>query len=176
MIKKFMLSALLILPFMLMAQEEQPKFGIKFSGYVKNDFFFDTRKTVDLLDGAFLLYPDNVRYDRDSLDINAQSSFNILAIQSRLRGDIFGPDAFGAKTSGVLEGEFTGTPGSSTNGFRLRHAFGRLSWEATDLVIGQTWHPLFVEGCFPEIMGINTGAPYQPFSRNPQIQNHTEVL
>ena len=168
--KKIILLVLLSIPFLLMAQEEKPSFGIKFSGYVKNDFFFDSRKPVNALEGAFFLYPENVRYDNDSVDINAHTSFNILAIQSRLKGDIFGPDAFGAKTSGVIEAEFTGTQTGNANGFRLRHAYGKLAWESTELIIGQTWHGMFVEDCFPEIMAINTGSPYQPFSRNPQIR------
>ncbi len=170
MMKKFLLLLLVILPFVSMAQDQQPAFGIKFSGYVKNDFFFDTHTTVNLREGEFYLYPENVKRDKDNVDINAHSSFNILAIQSRLRGDIFGPDAFGAKTSGVIEGEFFGTQDANSNGFRLRHAFVKLSWPTTDIIIGQTWHGMFVEGCFPEIMAINTGAPFQPFSRNPQIK------
>lgn len=168
--KKVILVIIFFLPFFAIAQEEKPMFGIKFSGYVKNDFFVDSRKPVDILEGAFYLYPENVKYDNDSTDINANTSFNILAIQSRLRGDIFGPDAFGAKTSGVIEAEFTGTQNGNANGFRLRHAYGKLAWETTELIIGQTWHGMFVEDCFPEIMAINTGAPYQPFSRNPQIK------
>ncbi|MEI6123018.1 MAG: hypothetical protein WCQ95_05250 [Bacteroidota bacterium] len=168
--KKFMLLFLFLFPIIAMAQDQQPAFGIKFSGYVKNDFFFDTHKTVSLREGEFYLYPENAKYDKDNVDINAHTSFNILAIQSRLRGDIFGPDAFGAKTSGVIEGEFFGTQEGNSNGFRLRHAYCKLSWQTTDVIIGQTWHGMFVEGCFPEIMAINTGSPFQPFSRNPQIK------
>ncbi len=168
--KKFILLVLLFSPFMIFAQDQQPSFGIKFSGYVKNDFYFDTHKTVDKLEGAFFLYPENVKLDKDKVDIYAHTSFNILAIQSRLKGELFGPDAFGAKTSGVIEAEFTGTQTGNANGFRLRHAFARLDWASTSLVVGQTWNGMFVEGCFPEIMAINTGAPYQPFARNPQIK------
>jgi hypothetical protein len=171
MIKKTILFILMFIPLLAMSQEEQkPAFGIKFSGYVKNDIFLDSRKTCNALEGAFLLYPDNVKYDNDNVDINAHTRLTFLAIQSRLHGDIFGPDAFGAKTSGVIEAEFTGTQIGNANGFRLRHAYGKLSWESTDLLIGQTWHPMFVEGCFPEIMAMNTGSPFQPFSRNPQIR------
>ena len=67
----------------------------------------------------------------NNIDINAKSGFNILSIQSRLTGKITGPDAFGAKTSGQLEGEFFGTADSDVNGFRLRHAFVKLDWENT---------------------------------------------
>jgi len=169
--KKFYFLFFTLISFFAVAQQEQQSnFGIKFSGYVKNDFFYDYRKTVGIREGHFYLYPENIKYDADSVDVNAKTTFNFLSIQTRLRGDIYGPDAFGAKTSGVIEGEFYGTTDASINGFRLRHAFAKLSWESTDLVIGQTWHGMFFEECFPEIMAVNTGCPFQPFSRNPQIK------
>lgn len=160
---------LFLLPLLAFGQEEA-KFGIKFSGYVKNDFFYDSRQVETLREGHFLLYPLNVSYDKDSADLNDNASFNILAIQTRLRGDITGPDALGAKTSGVIEGEFFGTANADINGFRLRHAFVKLNWKNTELLVGQYWHPMMVVSCFPEVVSINTGAPFQPFSRNPQIR------
>jgi hypothetical protein len=150
-----------------------PSFGIKFSGYVRTDFIFDTRQSSaanGLREGHFYLFPDNVSYDADSVDINANPSFHILSIQTRLKGDISGPDAFGAKTSGVIEAEFFGTSEADLNGFRLRHAFTKLDWEKTSLLIGQTWHPMFPTECFPGTISFNTGAPFTPFSRNPQIK------
>lgn len=160
---------LLLLPFVAFGQDEA-KFGIKFSGYVKNDIFFDSRQSENLREGHFLLYPLNTSYDSDSADINAQPSFNMLSIQSRLRGEISAPDALGAKTSGVLEAEFFGTSNADINGFRLRHAFVKLNWKTTELIIGQTWHPMFVSACAPDVVSANTGSPFQPFSRNPQIR------
>jgi hypothetical protein len=123
-----------------------------------------------LREGHFYLFPDNVLPGADSLDQNASPSFHILSIQSRLRGDITGPDAFGAKTSGVLEAEFFGTSEADLNGFRLRHAFTRLDWQSTSLLIGQTWHPIFPAECYPGTISFNTGAPFTPFARNPQIR------
>lgn len=156
----------------LVAQDHAP-YGIRFSGYVRTDFIFDSRQSSaanGLREGHFYLFPDNVLMDPDSSDINANPSFHILSIQSRLRGDISGPDAFGAKTSGVIEAEFFGTSEADLNGFRLRHAFTRLDWENSSLLIGQTWHPIFPEDCFPGTISFNTGAPFTPFSRNPQIR------
>ena len=154
-------------------EEEKKKeklFGIKVSGFVKNDFIFDTRQIVSARDGHFLLYPKNVRVDMDGEDINAKASFNYLAIQSRLTGKITGPDAFGAKTSGLIEGAFFGHIESNINSFRLRHAFIKLNWKTTELLFGQYWHMMFVTGCFPGTVSFNTGVPIQFFSRNPQIR------
>lgn len=154
-------------------QTTAPSFGIKLSGYVKTDVIYDTRQSSaanGLREGHFYLYPDNALYSADSLDLNASPSFHILSIQSRLKGDIWGPDAFGAKTSGVIEAEFFGTSEADLNGFRLRHAYTKLDWAQTSLLIGQTWHPIFPTECFPGTISFNTGAPFTPFSRNPQIK------
>jgi hypothetical protein len=167
--KKILLALLVLLPVLLYGQDEN-KFGIKFSGFVKNDFFYDTRQVETIREGHFLLYPLNVKYDKDSADANASPSFNMLSIQSRLTGNITAPDALGAKTSGMIEAEFFGTSNADVNGFRLRHAIVKLNWKTTELLIGQTWHPMFMSSCYPEVVSFNTGVPFQPFSRNPQIR------
>jgi hypothetical protein len=38
------------------------------------------------------------------------------------------------------------------------------------LMMGQYWHPMFNVNCFPETVSFNTGAPFVPFTRNPQIR------
>ncbi|MCD4696911.1 MAG: hypothetical protein K8S16_11805, partial [Bacteroidales bacterium] len=157
--KKILIILTAILPFLGNAQDDK-KFGIKFSGFVKSDIFYDSRQTVDIREGHFLLYPKNEYLDENGKDINAVSKFNILAIQTRLKGVITGPDAFGAKTSGLIEGAFFGNIGTDINGFRLRHAFVKLSWEKTELLVGQFWHPMFVTSCFPGTVSFNTGVPF----------------
>lgn len=152
------------------AQQEKQSFGISFSGYVKSEVLFDSRQTVSLREGHFLLFPAQEQLDNVGSDINAKGNLNIMAIQTRLTGKITGPDAFGAKTSGVIEGEFFGTSDADVNGFRLRHAYVKLDWENTSLLFGQYWHPMFIAEMFPGVVGVNTGAPFQPFSRNPQIR------
>ncbi len=170
--KKVVILILVVSPvFKVHAQEEnEKKFGINFSGFVKTDFIFDSRQTVAAREGHFLLWPAAEFLDDNGDDINAKANFNILSIQSRLTGEIAGPDAFGAKTSGLLEGAFFGHSDSDVNGFCLRHAFAKLNWPNTELLFGQYWHPMFVTGCFPGVISFNTGSPFQPFSRNPQIR------
>lgn len=152
------------------AQESGSSFGIKFSGFVKTDAMWDTRQTVAAREGHYLLYPMGPEEDLEGEDINARPNFNILAIQTRLKGAITGPDAFGAKTGGLIEAAFFGTNDGDVNGFRLRHAFLTLVWPKSSLMIGQYWHPMFVTTVFPGTVSFNTGAPFQPFSRNPQIR------
>lgn len=167
--KKLVFFVVLLLPVLVFTQDEN-KFGIKFSGFVKSDFFYDSRQTVSVRLGHFNLYPANKDPDVNGDDINANDKFNILAIQTRLTGKITGPDVLGAKSSGLIEGAFFGNIDTDIDGFRLRHAFVKLSWPNSELLIGQFWHPMFVTSCFPGTVSFNTGAPFQPFARNPQIR------
>ncbi len=150
--------------------QDAQKFGIKFTGFVKSDIYYDSRQSVSIRDGHFLLYPKNENLDPNNNDINAKSDFNIISIQTRLRGNITGPDAFGAKTSGAIEGEFFGHASGEINEFRLRHAYVKLDWTKTSVLVGQYWHPMFITKCFPGTVSFNTGVPFLPFSRNPQIR------
>ena len=149
---------------------EEKKFGMKISGFVKNDFFFDTRQTVAAREGHFLLWPTPENLDMNGNDINAKGSFNMLAIQSRLSLALKGPDALGAKTSGLIEGDFFAQGNVNIDLFRLRHAFVKLRWTHFEALAGQYWNPLFVTDCFPGTVSFNTGTPMQSFSRNPQIR------
>lgn len=167
--KKIAFILLSILPLLVVSQEEK-KFGISFSGFVKTDIFYDTRQTVDFREGHFLILPANEKLDEYKNDINAHPSFNFLSIQTRLIGNITGPDVLKAKTSGYIEAEFFGTSNTDVNGFRLRHAYALMDWKKSELLIGQFWHPMFITSCFPATLSFNTGAPFEPFSRNPQIR------
>ena len=169
--KYFIIALALLSTIAVIAQEkEESKFGVKFSGFVKNDFFWDTRQTVAAREGHFLLWPTPVNLDENGEDINKQASFNFLAIQSRLTAKLTGPDALGAKTSGLIEGDFFAQASDNINLLRLRHAFVKLNWEHTEVMAGQYWNPLFVTSCFPGTVSFNTGTPLQSFARNPQLR------
>ena len=158
-----------LFPGLLNAQDKQ-LFKVTFSGFVKTDFIYDSRQTVNAREGHFLLYPSPEKLDLNGEDINAGSNFNILSIQSRLKVSVEGPEVLGAKTSSVVEGAFFGNSNSDINGFRLRHAFVKLDWKSNSVIAGQYWHPFFVEEVFPGVISFNTGVPFKPFSRNPQLR------
>ena len=164
--------SLLVSSFSLMAQNTvtDPAFGVKFSGFIRSDIFFDTRQVFSAREGAYLLWPERPRFDINGVDVNQNSSFNMLAILTRLTANISGPDAFGAKTSGLIEADFFGQANDNISLLRLRHAFVKLSWTKTDLMIGQYWNPLFVTDAFPTTGSINSGTPFNSFARNPQIR------
>ncbi|MBC7363426.1 MAG: hypothetical protein H5U07_02640 [Candidatus Aminicenantes bacterium] len=162
---------LLVAAYSLPAQsKENEKISLNFSGFIKTDILYDTRQTVSIREGHFLLYPKDQLLDPDGRDLNAKDTFHILSIQTRLALKITGPKALGARPTGYIEGEFFGHSDPDINGFRLRHAYLKLNWQKTELMLGQFWHPMFITESFPGVVSFNTGAPFEPFSRAPQIR------
>ena len=170
-----MLIAFMGLTFLSYGQSNSAdkKFGINWSGFVKADFMYDSRQTVNAREGHFNILPASENLVGGE-DLNSQSNFNILAIQSRLKGAISGPDFFGMKTSGIIEAAFFGNSNGTTGELRLRHAFVQLSNDKVDILMGQYWHPMFVTAIFPGVYSFNTGVPFQLFSRNPQLRITTK--
>jgi hypothetical protein len=166
----FFAVAMVSQPIFAQTADKEKIFGVTFNGYVKNDFYYDSRQVVSAREGHLLMWPTAPVLDPNGVDINDHGSFHFLAIQTRLTAKISGPDALGAKTSGMFEGEFFGHTDADINGFRLRHAIIKLNWEKAELMTGQFWHPMFVLECFPGTVSFNTGIGFQPFSRNPQIR------
>ena len=150
-------------------KQEEPPVTFRISGFVKSDYWFDSRSVVSAREGLFLLYPEREVLDPNFDDLNGSPSFNFSAITSRIRGTITGPEAFKARTSGIIEADFSGVSNVDINGFRLRHAVMKLQWPSMELMLGQWWHPLFGEEVIPNVISLNTGAPFQPFIRNPQL-------
>lgn len=171
---KRIILTLLLLPCFLFtkAQEKKesklPKFQVH--GFIKSDYWYDSRQVVSAREGLFTLFPKDVDYDKLGNDINASGTFNYTAISSRINAKIEGPNSFGAKTFGFIEGGFTGASNANINTFRLRHAYIQMDWTKSTLLMGQFWHPMFVTEVFPSIVSLNTGAPFQPFLRSPQIR------
>jgi hypothetical protein len=174
---KYIVLLLLLASSQVFGQDsEEKKIKIEASGFIKSDIYFDSRQNVEALEGLLHLFPKDVNYDENGKDINAKNSVGIVDISSRLRGKISGPDVFGAKVSGLVEVDFTGiTGGFSTSRIRLRHAYSKLNWKKTEVLLGQEWHPMFVKEVYPSVMSLNTGIPFQPFNRSPMLQVSHEL-
>jgi len=155
----------------LFSQNDRLKLGrttsIQFSGFARVDYIYDTRQTSEAVEGLFTFFPLNKQLDANGKDINAAPVTNFISIASRLGTRFFAPDVFGAKSTAYIEFDFTGT--SNTNGARMRQAYTNLAWEKTELQLGRTWHP-FAIGCIPNIVALNTGAPFWAFNRSDQIR------
>jgi len=150
--------------------EKKEKLKIDIHGFVKTDYWIDTRQVVYAREGLFTFFPKDILLDKNGRDINAEPSFNFSAITSRINFKIRQFKAFGADAYGFIEADFSGVSNVSINTFRLRHAYINLDWGNSELLAGQYWHPLFVTKVFPTVISLNTGAPFQPFNRSPQIR------
>jgi len=172
----FVTSILLVICFYATyAQESKPaespaKATLTWSGFVKAEAMYDTRQIVEAREGYLLLYPKKVSLDKNGDDINAQGSFNQYAMTARLTLKATGPDIFRAKASALIEGDFTGASNLENNSFRLRHAYLKLKWPHASVIAGQYWHPINIPEMIPNVLSLNTGAPFHPFSRQPQIR------
>lgn len=148
-----------------------------FTGFIKYDLFADTRQVVNAREGLVSIYPESRDYDADGRDINRGLNVNMLSIHSRLGVSANGPIVFNAQTSGLVEADFYGNANShfsDLNGLRLFNAYIDFRWQATELRVGQDWHPMSVREFFPNTVSFSAGAPFHPMSRNPQVRiRHT---
>ncbi len=145
---------------------KKPK--VEFSGFLRLDYWADTRLNNEALDGLFIFYPLPEKLDANGKDINAVGGVNFLAMATRLRTNITMPKVFNAIPSVLIEADFTGL--SNNVHMRFRHALAKFSWQSgSELNLGLTWHPMFVPEVFPHVASLNTGAPFQSFYRSPQI-------
>lgn len=156
------------------AQEKEKKTAISWSGYVKADYIFDTRRVAAARNGNYLSYPAPINLDANGEDKNSELSLQGYAVEARLKASISGPDFFGMKTGGAIEGDFFGVNNSEVNGFHLRNAFVTLDNESIQILMGQYWHPTSVMEVFPGTYGFNAGHPYQAFNRSPQLRITTK--
>lgn len=147
---------------------QEKKFGWKFYGQIRTDLFYNSRANEETVDGLFYMYPKDERFDADGNDLNATANGSFYALYTRLGLDVTGPMLGRAKTSAKVEMDFRGS-GTTYSTVRLRHAYFNLDWGTSKLLAGQTWHPLFGD-VSPQILNLSVGAPFQPFSRAPQIR------
>lgn len=143
-------------------------FKFKFYGQIRTDLYYNSRANQETVDGLFYMYPLDKNRDENGNDLNATPNSNFYTLYSRLGVDVAGPKLGTAKTSAKIEADFRGT-GNSFSVVRLRHAYLNLDWNKSALLLGQTWHPLYGEVA-PQILNLSMGAPFQPFSRAPQIR------
>ena len=169
--KRLLIAALSLITIGISAQKEEKKITVKTYGFIGFDAFVDSRESVAARGGHGYLYPKNFSADANGNDVNDKSKFDFGAGITRLGFAISGPEAFGAKTSAKIEGDFAGASGNSKDfAIRLRHAFFKLDWGKTNLITGQTWHPLFIPENFPATVNFVAGLPFHPLSRNPQLR------
>jgi hypothetical protein len=169
--KRNLLLLCLLFSAILMAQDnKESDFKFNLKGFVKADYIYDSRQSVEAREGFFIMYPKPIVEDANGIDINDKAMANQYAMTTRLGLEITGPEIFNAKSSGLIESDFTGPSNMHNNVFRLRHAYLKLDWEKTSFLMGQYWHPMVVPEMMPNILSLNTGSPMHSFCRGPQIR------
>jgi hypothetical protein len=151
------------------------EWDVSMYGFVRTDYIWDTRKSAQVRELNLNLYPlDEAPLTTDgNVDQNAVGQSNFLSVVSRLGVKAKGPDVWGAKIYGVLEGDFFGnTEGSpsSIGLLRLRHAYANMDWAKSSLTLGQTWYPAFVPEVFPGVANFSTGILFNPFGWASQVK------
>lgn len=162
----------------------------KLYGLIRNYFSVDTRENVAGTGDLFNYLPkDNLwnqtEYEASASgiqreDLNAQTTMRFLSLTTRAGVDIqnyrWGKTGFGGKIEADFYAGLTGSTGTAQ--LRLRLAYITLAWDSLrisgdvlahiNLLLGQAWHPLAAD--LPDVISLNTGAPFNPFSRTPQIK------
>ena len=135
---------------------------IKLYGFIRNYAHVDTHETKALTADLFSYLP----LDNDNEDV----TWHFTAITSRLGVNVTGYEYNGVKVSAKIESDFySGVSGvTGTAQLRLRQAYVNFDWTNASLKVGQTWHPTAAD--LPDVISLNTGAPFGPFCRTPLVQ------
>lgn len=150
--------------------DAQDKVGqLKPYGFVRSYFAFDTRESVAGTEDFFYYLPKDEN-TKDGVDLNEQNTFRFAALTSRLGVNLIGFEFDGYKVGGKIETDFyNGVSGvTGTAVLRLRQAFATIGKDDWMVTAGQAWHPMAAD--LPDVFSLNTGAPFGPFSRTPQVR------
>ena len=167
--KLFLLAALACIAMSGYSQNKVlDQVNIKLYGFVRNYACYDNRESYTSNSEQFYYMPKDWNKDVNGDDLNEKSNMMLLSITTRLGLNITGPEFLGAKTSAKIEADFAGF-GTSNTVFRIRQAYAKMAWEKHDVLVGQAWHPMMGD-MMPDVFTLETGAPFTPFSRSPQVR------
>lgn len=152
------------------SQEKPKEISTEFYGFVRFESFFDSYKGLNAGNELFFIAPSYAGVDANGKHINETPTYNFSSMATRLGVRMSGPVILKAKTTANIEADFAGDLASNPALFRVRQANVVFSWPKSSLLVGQTWHPFWSGKVFPSVAGLNTGCPFQPFNRSPQVR------
>lgn len=170
--KRLSLPLLLSLVTLFSATAQKDNFSYSFYGFVRGDLFYNSRANVAPVDGNFYMYPLDIKEDANGEDLNATPNGSFYTFTTRLGIDMKGPNIGSARSSAKIETDFGGFSPNSTM-LRIRQAYVALDWTKSQLLIGQTWHPL--SSLMPDVLNLSSGAPFNPFNRSPMLRYQYNV-
>lgn len=140
--------------------------SVKLGGFARADYFINSRKGTENVDGLFFIWPDPAVRDANGMDLSEKVNQNLSATPTRFSALFTGPDALGAKASSYFEFDFTG---GNSNYLLFRQGWVKLDWTKTSLQIGRNWHPL--QGpVVPSMVSMNFESPFNVFCRGEQVR------
>ena len=165
-------------------------------GFIRNFFCYDSRESISGTGDLYNYMPRDNKWNQTEEqaatsgipreDLNAVGTFRFLSFTSRLGLNIVGYKWRGTEFGAKFEADFyagLSTVGQQTHKvtgtaqLRLRQAYLTLGWDSlpigkdyarVGLTMGQAWHPVSAD--LPDVISLNNGAPFQPFSRTPQVR------
>ena len=148
------------------AQEETPS-KFKLYGFIRNYMAADSRSVNAGTEDLYFYMPKDISM-KDGFDQNDGFNWRFVSLTTRLGLDVSGYKWGSMGVSGKVEADFYALSGSVAI-LRLRQAFMKLAWDDSPvgLTIGQTWHPMAAD--MPHMNNLETGAPFNPFNRSPQL-------
>ena len=148
------------------AQEETPA-KFKLYGFIRNYLTADTRAVNAGTEDLYFYMPKAVDM-KGGVDANAGFNWRFVSLTTRLGLEVSAYKFGTMGVSGKVEADFYNLSGSVPI-LRLRQAFMKLNWDDSPLAltIGQTWHPMAAD--MPHMNNLETGAPFNPFNRSPQL-------
>src|SRR5574344_929726 len=86
----------------------EPAVTYKFYGFVRNDFYYNSRQNVEALDGLFNILPKPIELNSFGEDKNGQMNAEMLSISTRLGIDLTSAPIGKAQLSAKIECDFAG--------------------------------------------------------------------
>ena len=176
------LAALLVAGNAFAQEQEETPAKFKLYGFIRNFTVLDTREVNGGTHDLYFYMPKDRSLNAEGIDLNEGLNWKSISLTTRIGLDVSGYQIGAMKIGGKVEADFYSLNGTGTANtiaqFRLRQAFMGLSWGLGEgsfllLNIGQTWHPMAAD--MPHVTNLETGAPFNPFNRSPQIMAHYTV-
>lgn len=154
---------ILLLIFPLKAVEyketlEKSLLSHRFTGFVRNDVFADTRQSYAFHANPLLIVPYEPQYDPLGADINAVNRFGITPLRSYLRLDVWGAEFSSVQAHACMQWDFIGPQEIQEGLVRCWYLYGELYSARNQFIIGEFRHPFRPIRVFPSALSYNPAA------------------